>query len=581
MYFCRSVLILSLIFSVSIVSAQVLEDSSVDFEKSFFQALARRDGVVHETDVLEVSSQNNDNDLKIPNGLSTKDMSQACEPRRFEERVLSAKVSSAEYYKALKNYFSKCSKELMLRSQRGLPALLAFSKVQYSFLSHPQIKSFPIKLSNGITVPGILALKQDSRPRPLVILRCGVFCSVSQTASLRNYLMYIFDQSPFNVLLLANQTGMDYISTNKHLSMGGWSEGRESLEVAKWMRQQWVYKERVSSVHYMGISLAGNGAVLGAAFNDKYLLPNGKKILNSVAAICPVVSLKPTLQRLYGSPIIGTVVKDITTDHLREAREYVTDVPDLLADEKLSVSRNRIPELLGFLASTSLQRRGVASTTEDFFKSTNFWNWKEEVKTPLLVWASKDDMVVNNEVNTEVMANDDFYSRSSSVGVLNLDYGNHCGFSTVYGTQAAGLVLRSFVLKNSPEFVNDYNAHSELAWTFGFPKMNVNLQHANQVWKFVAKSPQAQVDFRIFDWTRGDCGRSYYWNAPPECIKTESYSVPISELKSLGARIPRNSTEAESLTREFNTKVEFRSKKGPLTGSESPEFFMTWKNHFE
>ncbi|WP_413944134.1 hypothetical protein [Bdellovibrio sp. HCB-162] len=562
-----------LVVSIS-AQAQSLSVPQLDLESQFYQELAKESGqdVPTAKGFLE----------EVPDGLSTKDMSPQCDPRRFEDSIVGKKLSTAQYYKVAKDYFARCANELTSNSTTGILGLLKFSKFQYPFLTHPQVKEFMVKLPDGTKIPGILAMKQDPRPRPLVIVKCGVFCSAAQTASMKSYLMHLFDQSPFNVLLLANQTGMDYIYYNKKVTLGGWSEGYEAMEVGKWMRDKWEYKDRISSIHLMGISLGGNAAVMGAAFNDKYLLPDGKKVFNSVTAICPVVSLRPTLDHLFGGQIVGRIFAKMSKDHFREARQYITDVPDLITDAKIPSSRLGMADYIGELASTSLQRRGIASTPQSYFKSNNFWNWKEEVKTPLMVWASKDDMVVNNEINAQVVEHDDFYEKSANVGVLNLKYGNHCGFSSAYGAQASAAVLRTFVLTHSPEFVDEYNKKQEMPWTFGFKKLGPQYEHIGQSWNFSSQSDQVKVSFRIFNWNGGrECADKGPWLANRSCTTTKEVWVPVSSLTALGARIPRTESEAQALTREFNTKVEFRIKGHPLNGTNSNEFYMTWRSHFE
>lgn len=568
------------IFIVSTVTTPVAQAQSlaglpgVDMETQFYQELAKESG--EELPAAQGFLE------EVPDGLSSKEMSPACDPRRFEDSVVGKNLTTAEYYKVARSYFSKCSRELTQNSWTGMLGLLKFSKYQYPFFSHPQVKEFVVKLADGTRVPGILALKQDPRPRPLVIVKCGVFCSAVQTASLKSYLMHLFDQSPFNVLLLANQTGMDYIYYNKRVTLGGWSEGAEAIEVGKWMLEKWQHKERISSLHFMGISLGGNAAVMGAAFNDKYLLPNGNKVYNSVTAICPVISLRPTLDHLYGGQIVGRVFSKMTKAHFKEARNYVKDVADLITDQLIPSSRFDMADYIGGLASTSLQRRGIASTTSSYFKSNNFWNWKEEVKTPLMVWASRDDMVVNNRINAEVMEHDDFYEKSSNVGVLNLKYGNHCGFSSSYGAQASAAVLRTFVLNHSPEFVESYNKKQQAPWSFGFKKLPSRYEHIGQNWHFASNSDKVKIVFRLFDWSGGrDCAARGPWGGITTCVSNREYWVPISSLSSLGARIPRTEAEAQALTREFNTKVEFRIKGHPLNGTSSSDFYMTWRSHFE
>lgn len=566
----------SLLFATSLVSiskanAQAL---SVDFETQFINELSAESGVTPVSTKGILS--------EVPDGLSTKEIAPHCDPRRFEDSVVGRGLSTAQYFQTAKQYFKACSGELTRRSTTGLLGLLKFTKFVYPFFTHPQVKSFMVTLPDGSKIPGILAMKQDPRPRPLVIVRCGVFCSAAQSASTKSYLMHLFDQSPFNVLILANQTGMDYIYYNHKVTLGGWSEGYESLEVGRWMKEKWEHRNRVSSIHFMGISLGGNAAVMGAAFNDSYPLANGQKVFNSVTAICPVISLKPTLDDLFKGQIVGRLFFKNSKDHFKDARQYVHDVPDLLTDKRLPASRLQMADFIGEIASTSLQRRGIASTTPAYFRSNNFWNLKQEVKTPMMIWASKDDIVVSNKINAQVMEHDDLYERSQNVGVVNLAYGNHCGFSSAYGFQASAALLRTFVLNHSPEFVQSYNQKQVMPWSFGFSKIGKQFEHIGQSFEFKENSDQVKVVFKIFNWQGGDqCYQDGPWAGTNQCISKKTYTVSVASLKKLGARVPRNSTEAQAITREFNTKVEFVNAGKPINGTSVNDFSMVWRNHFE
>lgn len=557
---------------VSCAFSVAIAQTSVNRETDFYNELASdvRKDQVGVKDLWNV----------IPDGTNPHTISPACDPHRLEDAALSKKLTTAQYYKVVQNYFAKCQAELS--SKTGIGALIEFSRFQYLFFQNPQVKKFPVKLDDGTIVPAILALKQDPRPRPLVVIRCGVFCSAVQSTAVMSYMIHMFDQAPFNVLFLANQTGMDYIYANKKVTLGGWSEGYESLMVGKWMQEKWELRDRISSVHLMGISLGGNAAVFGASFNDKYLLNSGKKIFNSVTAICPVISLKPTLDKLYSSQLVGRIFATNTRDHFAEARQYIKDVPDMITDDLIPEKRDELPNFIGGLASASLQRRGIASTTSSFFRSNNFWNVTEEVKTPLLVWASKDDSIVNNAINAQVMADHDVYEKSSNVSVLNLKYGNHCGFSAAYGFQASAAVLRTFVLNHSPEFVDSYAPQNQLAWKFGSPHLNASYQHVEQSFHFSSKSDQVKVNFKVFNSRGGsDCSKDKPWDAPLHCMADMEYTVPVESLKAMGARVPRTAVEAQALTREFNTKVEFRTGGKPLNGTRSSDIVATWRPLFE
>lgn len=550
--------------SSSLLAADITEADSSN-EDSFFSALAQE----LKYDLTTDPSQ------EVLTGLNPKVPSQACDLRRFEESVLNSPISTADYFKSVKNYFARCADELSQGSAKGLTGLIRFARYKYPFLSHPQIQRMSIPLSNGRVVQGILALRPDASARPFVIYRCGVLCGAGESASMRAYLMYLFDQGPFNVLLLGNQTGLDYIMDNRLVSMAGWSEGHENMEIGKWLLQKWQYKERISSLHFMAVSLGGNGASFAAVYNDQELLDNGQRVFSSIAAICPVINLRPSLEKLFNAPAVGPIFFKMTRDHYQKGGKYVTDVPDLLTSAQLPRLPQDMPDFVGLVASTALSRRGIASTSESFFAMNNFWNLNANVKTPLLVWASKDDMIVNNDVNTQVMEDDPGIQASPMIGVVNLRYGNHCGFSSVYGAQTTATILRSFVLAHSPEFIDQYLQKKELAWSFGkIPAMS-HYEHLAQSWKFSSQSSKVKVVFKLLNRDTAGCDLETR-NLPLYCVSEKSFSVPIEELREMSARIPQNETEAQALTREFNTKVEFRTFESALSGTHSKDFKMVW-----
>lgn len=500
---------------------------------------------------------------EVPNGLDPREVRMSCDPRRFEQGLLERVQSSEEYFTELKNYFVRCESRLTNESGIGLPGLLKFSNYQYRFLSQPQVNRVRIPLPDGTEIPAIFALRNDPRPRPLVVYKCGVFCSAGESASMKSYLMALFDQSPFNVLLLGNQTGMDYIVANKRVSLAGWSEGHEVLEVGRWLHEEWEYRGRISSLHLMGVSLGGSAAVHASVYNDQVSLRDGRRIFSSVAAICGVVDLQPTLRRLFNNPLVGPVFTILARDHLKDAGKYVSDVPDLLTKWKIPWFGFEMPGFLAHVAATSIERRGIADMTgDDFFAANNFWNLKPRVKTPLMVWASKDDIIVNNKVNSGVMSKDLGIRESGSVGVVNLRYGNHCAFNSVYGAQTTAMVLRSFVLAHSPEFLTEYQNLQEMTWDFGSLILNNGDRHTRQIWKFQNGNEYVQVSFRSEKSQR-------------------VFPVAVSDLQKLGARVPQSEAEAQALSREFNTKVQFYNPEGFLSGTSGQgEVKMRWSSAY-
>ncbi len=517
----------------------------------------------------------------ISDGINHKNISPDCDPKAFENTILSQNVSGQAYFKSLNDYFKKCEVELTENSPKGILALLKWSRYEYKFLKHPQIQLISVKLENGISVPAVMALKVDKKPRPLIIVKCGTFCAAEEGPSMRAYMMSLFDQSPFNVVFLASQTGLDYLKINHVLSLGGWSEGEEAFQIGKWFKEEWEYKDRISSVHLIGLSLGGNAAVFGATFNDFYQIQDGKKVFSSVTAVCPVIDLKSTLDSLYGSIGLGSIFAKLTKDQFISVREDLYDVPDMLADSQIPKNKKDMTKFLGNIASTSLQRRGIDSSLGSFFESNSFFNLNTDIKTPLLLWASKNDIIVDNDLNTRKVQLIKESDQSGNFGVLNLNEGSHCAFHGAYGPMAASTVLRSFILSNSPEYLNR-NKKTSKKWSFAFKKLNISEMHVGQTFDFLEKSLYLKVSFKIFNGESSYCKKIGPWSSQSSCHSVVSYNLPIEEFKAMGARVPRNTVEAESLSREFNTKIEFQTVGfKTLNGTSDSDFMISWREGFE
>lgn len=515
---------------------------------------------------------------KVPVGLSTKPIDPKCNPKRLEEIALSNANNSNQYAKLMNKYVRDCGDELSSNSYNGLLGLLEYSTYEYSFLSHRSISLKKFTLSSGQVIPAIVAIKPDGKTRPMVIIRCGVFCGASVSSSTKTYLMHLFDQSPFNVMLLANHTAADYIQSNNMASMGGWVEGKETWDFGQWLKYQSSYKNIISSLHFVGLSLGGNAAIIGSYYNDIFPDVYGDKVFNSVTAVCPVVSLRPTLEKLYGRTVVGRVFSSFTKNHFYSLRSYLSDVSDLVTEEVMPKDREKLPDYLGYLMSTSLNRRGIASTPDSFFKSNNFWNIKKTIQTPLLAFASKDDFIVDYGLNSKVLHDDDHYEKIESTGVIPVDYGTHCAFSASYGFEFTSLVLRDFVLINSPEYKTKYMSVGSLNWPVKYPKVGNDSVHIEQVWKFESKSENAKVVFSIFDKNMNwKCRNKSPWNKDRECVNTETILVPIKNLSDLNGYIPQSDSEAESLSREFNAKAELVKNGIPISGTNASKFSVRYR----
>ena len=516
-----------------------------------------------------------DQDLKaqgllstIPSGTFQSPVSPDCQPQKLESQILKNKLNTKKIAEIYQNYFNQCGKHLSRNSLKGILGLAIFSMHEYKFSQNSLIKKVLIEKENGEKTPGYLALKDDRTPRPLVILKCGVFCSANDSTANSNYMMSLFDQSPFNVLLLSNRTGLDYIKINKKLTLGGYSEGQDLVEMAYWLRNKSPIKNMISSVHLVGISLGGHAATYATYYNDQ--LMNQKKLaFNSVMPICAAIDLEKTMNKLYEPPIVGRVASAATRSHLKASRPYAVEFSEKLQDIP---HRQELPNYIADIAAFYLDVDRSA-----FWNLHNFFITTPSIRTPTLFWASQDDVIVNNPVNTAHMQNHSIIQTSPNAAVLNLPYGSHCGFNSVYGIPTVTSLMKSFILSNSPEFKKELHITQNKIEVPSFPR---RLLEKIVAFKLNRSMDELSIEFTIFNPQLGEqCERQNPFEAFSSCYRKEKRKLNLESVEAFKIRTPYTSADAEAITREMNQKTKLFYKGKSIIGSRNLPDAIIWESH--
>lgn len=159
--------------------------------------------------------------------------------------------------------------------------------LQLDVEAHPFLTPVELNLEGQQKIKAWLGWHGDFKPRPLLIIRGGIFSSSSEFLAERFMWMQFFEQGPFNVLLVESSSGPDFIYTNDKISVGGYFEAQQNLWIAKRLRsKEEPIAKIISSVHLMGISLGGQGVLMAHQWNDLNDSP-----IESFLAYCPVVSI--------------------------------------------------------------------------------------------------------------------------------------------------------------------------------------------------------------------------------------------------------------------------------------------------
>ncbi|MCB0343079.1 MAG: hypothetical protein H6626_06480 [Pseudobdellovibrionaceae bacterium] len=526
--------------------------------------------------------------VKYPNAAFDMPVPLECHPKTLESELRRKLPSEVVANKIRQKYFSKCGRWLNRKGYKGLFTLLEFSRVEYDIFENPQVHALRVYFENGDVSYGIVGLKPGAERRPLVIVKCGLFCDGSPSTSIKTIMMHLFDESPFNVIILGNNTGTNSVRDNHRIVFGGFFEGHEIMAVGKWAREKAPFRNSISSVHSMGISLGGNASLFAALYNDHNRLEHGKKVFDSAVAYCPAVNIKPTIESLYGWKYFGYLASLVTWRNVQSVLPQVPELADFFSGEP--PEPQRFPDLLGEAAT-----RYLATVNEDdylrpfkdkpltdlydFWQLNDFTRFAKQVGTPTLVWGAKDDMVVKNKFNAGDLA-ERLDGWNGNLQVLNLDAGSHCAFSVAYGWPTAAAVLRSFILNHDSDV--GVNASTEVA-ALSLPSRSFDKDdvHVNQVWEAHPGRSEFTVKFMVWSqWHESvgphdDCRMSRPFTATANCYETVKIKVPFSGLP-FSIAAPKSKTDAQILTRWANTQFEILGDTGPLTGTGDTPRFVRW-----
>lgn len=515
-----------------------------------------------------------------------------CHPLKYTHDILNKNYSPVQFATYANNYFTHCNSFLQKGNTQGLKGLLQFGKVSYNLAENPRIKKYLHTLSDGSKIETFIGLKDSINKRPWVILKCGVFCDIYKSAASLSFIINLFDQSPFNIILLSNYTGQKYVQSNTSLKIGGYYESYDYFDVARWLRSESPYKDTIDSIHAVGFSLGGSASLgvsyLYSFFNSQY----GPNLINSSIAICPVVNLQPTLNDLFSNSLKGNFYATLTWKKLMEVAPFLNKATDYLS-RKLPPKAQLFPEML---ANISLRYgkewdanhppgRTAPSleTLEDFYTNNDFSSYLNEPELPTFVWASMDDSVVKYDLNTKTLL--DSPRHASTLGVLGLERGNHCGFDTAYGYTVTTAVLQSFIINNSPTFKEKAKTHIVPISFLSQIAFSTSETHLKQWWVAKENSDQLELYFETFDPSihpekkKINCISALPLFSEPQCRRVHKQLVPVAFLSELSIQIPQNSTQAEILSRELNGLLRLTHDTQPIDETNLPPTHLTWTSY--
>lgn len=574
-------LLLSAALTLNTSSAKAGNGS--DFFRELVDELAKNDAMKKNADRISIPTIHGPIPLGDPKGAVPPD----CHPQEFQRRALLNFENAHQYSQFVQAYFNRCGNFLTEGNSRGIHALLKFAMTEYDLSQNPQIKKEDLSLSDGSKVEAYIGIKDLKTVRPWVIVKCGVFCDITSSASSLNFVINLFDQSPFNAIFLSNHTGNTNIKLNGALTLGGFYEVYDLYDIAHWLKYQSPYRDTVDSVHATGVSLGGSAAMAVSHLSSLYRSREGRPIFSSTTAVCPVVNLGPTLKDMYSNTTKGKLFTRLTWKYLKDASPYLLDAQDYLS-AKNPPTAEKFPLMLSDIVlrygtrweRTSPPGRSSATTpgTINELMQLNHFSLKTpRLEVPTLAWGSHDDHVVSFDLNTKTLLESS--EQGPDQGAVGVNFGDHCGFDTTYGFSATTAVLQSFILNNSPNFKSRRHQRS-IAYPVKPPRFMHGEIHLRQWWIAEEKKDTVTVYFETFNPILGlACRLVNPFDSTSSCRRTYSQKIAIRDLQELGAKVPSNATEAQILSRQLNHLIRLTQGGQAIDGTIFRPSAITWYDY--
>ncbi len=456
-----------------------------------------------------------------PTGASS-GLSEKCASELWGNRLKDPRIArSAQLQGALiQKYFRDCSVELENGTKSDIVNMAKMMSIELDSRHHPFWRQVVFNLPGNIKLKGLLALKGDFKKRPLVVMRLGVYSDVQQFLPERPWLMMLFEQAPFNVLVLESMSGADFIANNSKFSFGGYDEGIQNILVGQILKDSnEPLSHLVESLHLFGVSLGGHGVFYGSLLNSLNS-PKGQPLYQSFMAACPVVNLEATMRELTQNKPSGYFI-DLWSRRRLDGLKI--KMPSINEHEAFAFLDKTVSEVartyhggLSYVSAVKLPPGVVDSAS--FWELNDFWPHYKNVSEPFLVFATHKDPAVPFELNSEMIQNKKLNIQSSNIGVVDFSFGVHCTLPIPYDWKTLSALTQSYILSHAPGFkmkenvleleVGDYAEKLKLSYLVRRPepkdkfiKVEVKIEglEGKNTYEMSLNLPLVEFDFRFLN----------------------------------------------------------------------------------
>ncbi len=516
-----------------------------------------------------------------------------CSAPQLERLMLAHQDHLETQAREVENFFRRCDRELTSGRLPWWRALLRLEKMVYPAEQHSQIQEVTLSLDSGEQVPALLALQES--PRPLLILKCGVLCNSKR--SIPFPLMHLFDEGHFHALFVGNTTGREYVSKNQQILFGGFHEGQQAVRLAQHMKEDSPWRDLFTSVHFLGVSLGGQGALYASLFNQHTSAQPEDRPLTSVYALCPVVNLQSTIEENYSQGVYGRLMQlKLWQNHRQISQSWPSFAEEIGTLQQRGIPLKELSQILSAAALPHLQRMQrqqpflAPFQNFQFTEAQQVW-WannflqqlQEPIETPTLAIGALDDGMVPASINFLPLYRAAFQQPQGQLRPVLTPQGSHCAHSLIYGWDVGGTLMRSFFLSQSPELLNRrVDRQAVVAIRHLSPSDSVG--RSQQAGSQEAESPEGKdllKDFHSWKWEVDFRQRFLVlklFESPPQPMNPGPghlrLKIAFADLPKMERALPQNPIEAQSFSRWANAQLQWSNLS--LRGTEGASLRLSW-----
>lgn len=336
------------------------------------------------------------------------------------------------------DYLQKCEFQIATGPKDFFRNLYRTLFIRFPMESHPYLHRVILNLPGGFQLPGVLALKDDKYPRPLVIVRAGIFGNSVEMQAERFMVIQFFEQGNFNVLFLDSLTSPETLKLNSHLSVGGLDEGIQNYLIASRLQDpQEPLQRLISEVHLAAISMGGHGMLMAMILNET----NPRKIQSAVG-LCPLVQMEKTFLGHESDPLGFSLINIYASLRMPE---LFRRIPGISRTRFLPESFQWVAEnYQGPLSQPEGLRFPEGFPRNDFHRGNDLLPWLKEIHQPVSIFASRRDHLVPYALNAGEIERQGATLPSFRVYPLSESF--HCSLPGAYSWTEMSDILNTVTL---------------------------------------------------------------------------------------------------------------------------------------